>query len=689
MKMTSSLLPLVTLLTGFLIVQQAQATTIDVGLYPHYDGDSKNAGQLLTTDGDVNGDGFSDLFFQDHKTIKGIYGSKKFSNKLESDEADITIALNTASDSYVKLSTPGDLNGDSFDELLILNTDSGGQQQLYLFYGSQDGISTSLQGADVIAGTDLAAEYNLQLLTTRGDLNGDGLDDLIFGSPDWNCSNKKTACGAIYIIFGQPAHLKSADFTTPDVAIYGTKADEELGGEFRVDGDINGDGVHDLAFLDYGKDTAKDIEGTQGVGVFYGRTSWEVSYQRSEADVQIDTLLNTNTTGQIQHSLSTHGDVNGDGYDDLLFGVDTDEEQGTAYLFFGGSNLASKLTLNDADVTLTMNEEAIFYTFDARIVRSQDMNLDGIDDVLVFNTEEETLSLFYGRENWPKAIKEAKVDQTWFIDIEGEEGGRISSYTDVDGDGKPDMVVSRGSESAVGTRGKVFFITSKDTDDDGFSGVEGDCDNTTAEIRPDADEGIIDHLDNNCNGDIDEDYEYSVEKNGLISEVVPLSYKKIKAIYADGNYQIIDTIADGRKPKLLLAVSGDHQLIIAVNATGSIVYLLDGYSGEEINEVGARSSGQAKVRIKRFEYLDTDFFLLATTKSNDLQATVFEVTATELIEASSQLFMTLASNHFQLDRFENEFTILYQEENQGSFIVNADGELACASEESECIVYFW
>lgn len=184
--------------------------------------------------------------------------------------------------------------------------------------------------------------------------------------------------------------------------------------------------------------------------------------------------------------------------------------------------------------------------------------------------------------------------------------------------------------------------------------------------------------------------EFSPEENGLITSVVPLFYRKIKVFYEDDSYQILDTLKTQGKSKLLLKLTNDREHIIAVNPTGSQVSLLNGYTGKEIQKVYARSSGQAEVKIKRFLYQDVDFFLLATTKSNDLHSTLFKIEPTELTDVGSQLYLEgLPSNKFQLDRTRNKFTVKHQEEVQGKFQVNSEQLLTCTTTQSECMVYFW
>lgn len=184
--------------------------------------------------------------------------------------------------------------------------------------------------------------------------------------------------------------------------------------------------------------------------------------------------------------------------------------------------------------------------------------------------------------------------------------------------------------------------------------------------------------------------EYSLEENGLITSVVPLFYRKIKVFYEDGSHQIVDTLETQGKTKLLLKVTNDHLYIIAVNPTGSEVSLLNGYTGEEIQKVSTRPSGQAGVKIRRFVYSNMDFFLLTTTKNFNLHATLFQIEPAGLTDVGSQLYLkNLPSNTFQLERVKNKFTVKQKGETQGKFKVDTSEQLTCTSTQSECTVYFW
>src|SRR5262249_39095834 len=116
----------------------------------------------------------------------------------------------------------------------------------------------------IIWGKDPNDEAGLGL--AAGDLNGDGIPDLVIGAPFANGpGNARSAAGEVYIFFGRAAWLTPYDLATrtPDVTIYGVDPGDNLGGGVAI-GDFNGDGKKDLAisarFAD-GSNNAKTSSG--------------------------------------------------------------------------------------------------------------------------------------------------------------------------------------------------------------------------------------------------------------------------------------------------------------------------------------------------------------------------------------------------------------------------------------------
>jgi len=115
--------------------------------------------------------------------------------------------------SGTSVSTAGDVNGDSFDDLLIgaFRADPNGQDfagESYVVFGSGEGFDASLDLADldgsngfVINGINVG-DFSGRSVSTAGDVNGDGFDDLIIGAPGADPNGQSTA-GESYVVFGR------------------------------------------------------------------------------------------------------------------------------------------------------------------------------------------------------------------------------------------------------------------------------------------------------------------------------------------------------------------------------------------------------------------------------------------------------------------------------------------------------
>ena len=122
----------------------------------------------------------------------------------------------------------------------------------------------------------------------------------------------------------------------------GQAADDYFGYSVSTAGDVNGDGYSDVIVGAYFNDAGGSNAGR--TYIYYGGSIFN-----NIADV---TLTGAAAGDYFGHSVSTAGDVNGDGYSDVIvgaYGNDAAEiNAGRAYIYFGGASMN-----NTADVTLT------------------------------------------------------------------------------------------------------------------------------------------------------------------------------------------------------------------------------------------------------------------------------------------------------------------------------------------------
>ncbi|MCK6477525.1 MAG: FG-GAP-like repeat-containing protein, partial [Phycisphaerales bacterium] len=297
--------------------------------------------------------------------------------------ADITI------DPWVGLSartTPaGDVNGDGYDDLVVAGN-SGGAKFL-AYYGSPQGFGAAAEWTFDPDGTRV-----FNCVATAGDVNGDGFSDVI-----------TAFTGEARLYAGTAAGLSTTPFWT--FTDWGS-----VGRSAGTAGDVNGDGYSDVIVGDAANSRA---------AVFHGSASGPSTTP--------DWIVNQTGGSDFGTSVASAGDVNGDGYGDVIVGAPTSGGSGGAFIYFGTS-----AGLNTAAGWIKTGTPF----FGISVASAGDVNGDGYSDVIV--GENNKASSFYGSPVGPGA------DPDWaaFSD-EGDSlfGTCVSSAGDVNGDGYSDVIV--------------------------------------------------------------------------------------------------------------------------------------------------------------------------------------------------------------------------------------------------------
>jgi len=420
--------------------------------------------------------------FPDVFDLNGLDGSTGFSinDADEQDEAGFSVRA------------AGDVNGDGIPDLIAgapfadFNGDDSGSA--YVIFGRD-----SVQSGDFPAGLDFSAldgSSGFRLdgsaagdnagysVSDIGDINGDGVDDIAIGAI--NADPTFGNDGSVYVVFGRdtaldgifPAVISLSALDGSDgFRLDGAQFYDRIGVALSRAGDINGDGLEDMAVgapgADQG-DLGTALDSGESYVVFGRNTSQDGNFPSvlsvasldGSIGFRLDGLADFDTSGA---AIDGAGDINGDGFDDLMIGapgVDHTGGQtnaGSVYVVFGrdaqiDGDFAAVISLSglDGNNGFVMQGAAGFRRSGASVSFAGDINGDGIDDVVLGSPGAGESEVLFGRNtaisgNFQPTLDLGSLDgNTGFIasgNASGNAGVAVSGAGDLNGDGISDVMI--------------------------------------------------------------------------------------------------------------------------------------------------------------------------------------------------------------------------------------------------------
>jgi len=395
------------------------------------------AGISATGVGDVNGDGYYDIVIGAHRSdtggdnagqaylILGRSSGWSMDTDLSSSDASF-VGENKEDQAGLRVAGAGDLDADGFDDIIIsapnYNRDVG---KTYLIYGKSSGWSMDTNLSDADASFTGQGGSSGSAIDGVGDFNGDGYDDFVIGARRFGTG------GATYLLFGGSSRYSNdTNLVNVNASFVGTHDGDLSGCAVSRAGDINGDGYDDFligayginmvyvifgnytgwekkyplanitaSFVDksdpsmagYAIDGAGDInqdgypdfiigapgvsDNGNGAGKTYliqGKSSgWSKNVVLSKAD---EAYVGEDATDVSGSAVAMVGDVNGDGYGDIIIGAYYDEEGGSkagqTYLVLGKDG-RPRFELDSSSDTATTGDG---YTFNVTVSDNSGVN---------------------------------------------------------------------------------------------------------------------------------------------------------------------------------------------------------------------------------------------------------------------------------------------------------------------------
>jgi hypothetical protein len=392
------------------------------------------------------------------------------------------------------VSSAGDVNNDGYDDLIVgayladpNGTDSGAS---YVVFGKADGTSFNL--SNIASGTRgfvingaLANGRSGYSVSSAGDVNNDGFDDLIIGAPDAQLNGNGFA-GASYVVFGKATYtavnLSNIASGTGGFVINSASAGDRAGTSVSSAGDMNNDGFDDLIVGVPGADpNGKDAAGASYV-VFGKANTASVNL----SDIASGTggfVINGASAGDLSgNSVSSAGDVNGDGVDDLIIGADNadpnGDKSGASYVVFGKTNKIavdlSDIASGTGNLGFIIKGAEILDKSGISVSSAGDVNGDGYDDLIVGATGVGTYVgasyVVFGKATSTAVnlsdIASGTGDLGFVINgvsAFDASGISVSSAGDVNGDGLDDLIVgaNQANPNAKNDAGASYVVFGK------------------------------------------------------------------------------------------------------------------------------------------------------------------------------------------------------------------------------------
>ena len=378
------------------------------------------------------------------------------------------------------LSMAGDINRDGCDDIVIsapgvapAGSFSG---MIYVIFGKTTGFADidlgALNPSDgfTIAGSE-ASSFGGWDVDAGGDVNGDGFEDLLVTA--YAADSNGTNAGTLWVVYGKAGGFAPIDLASPasqyGFAVSGMQAYDNLGYSAAFAGDFNGDGKDDLVIGAVSGNRAYVIYGAAGSAL----NNINVANLQPSQGFTLFGAANLDRTGG---AVASAGDVNGDGYDDLIVGAYLEDSGGSgagaAYVIFGRAGGVGNINLNSLSGAdgFVIQGDAANDTAGRAVSSAGDVNGDGLADLLIgarrndaTGSDAGSAYVVYGKRGGFGRIDLGSLSGTDGFIIRGVTGGdqagtSVAAAGDINGDGFGDIMVGAPYADPNGSSSGTAYI---------------------------------------------------------------------------------------------------------------------------------------------------------------------------------------------------------------------------------------
>lgn len=350
------------------------------------------------------------------------------------------------------ISSAGDVNNDGYDDVIISapfrdNTISGttypSAGKVYVYMGNSSGLSTTASWT--AEANQNSAEFGWSV-ASAGDVNNDNYDEVIIGAPKYNSSGQK---GKVFVYKGSSSGLLSTTYWTAESDQVGSS----FGYSVASAGDVNYDGYSDVIIGAPMYNNGQTNEGR--AYAFLGSST-------GLAATAVWTAESNQTGAEFGHSVASAGKVNNDNYSDVVIGApkydNGQTNEGRVYLFLGNSTGVSSSSVWTGE---SNQEDA---EFGSTVASAGDVNNDGYSDVLVgtpgYDNGDNANT---GRVYVYGGTSTGTLSGVYVIEGEyanDKLGTSVTGAGHANGNSKSDLFVGAAFFSSdIGNRGKSYLIT--------------------------------------------------------------------------------------------------------------------------------------------------------------------------------------------------------------------------------------